>query len=177
MLAFMRGGTVRLLKAADTCALVAATDTARGVGHDVAGELLGGGQYVGGRQRRRDQADLPTAEPFIAAMTGVRIADGLTWTTVSPSERAGWLKVSPPRARSAPAEKYRPEPVTTMARTPSSASNCPNASDSARVMSAEKALWRSGRSSQMAATPPEISVSRAWKSLVCCGSRSSAALS
>ena len=110
---------------------------------------------------------MPTAEPFIAAMTGVRIRRGSARSArcrcSAVSALADRLKVPPPRLpRSAPAEKYSPAPVTTMARTPSSASNSPNASCSSRVMSGEKALRRSGRFSQIVATLSDTSVRMVW---------------
>jgi hypothetical protein len=108
---------------------------------------------------------MPTAEPFIAAMTGVRIRRGCAAGSAAgcpcsaESAPADRLKVAPPRRpRSAPAEKYLPAPVTTTARTPSSASNAANASCSSRVMSGEKELRRSGRFSQIVATLSDTSV-------------------
>ena len=83
----------------------------------------------------------------------------------SPADRlapAGRANVPPPRPRSAPAEKYLPAPVTTMARTPSSASNRPKASYSSLVISPEKELRRSGWFSQIVATCSDTSVSRVW---------------
>ena len=110
---------------------------------------------------------MPTAEPFIAAITGVRIWTGASRSAApppasAPSAPSGRANVAPPPPRSAPAEKYLPAPVTTMARTPSSASNRANASCSSRVMSAEKELRRSGRFSQIVATLPDTSVRRVW---------------
>src|SRR5579875_1464604 len=111
---------------------------------------------------------MPTADPFIAAMTGVRIRAGSmrTGSAAVCSASAGRLKVSPPRSRSAPAEKYRPAPVTTIARTWSSDSYSANASCSSRVITGENALRRSGRLSQIVATRPETSVSRVWKLVI-----------
>lgn len=113
---------------------------------------------------------MPTAEPFIAAITGVRIWAGASRLAApppasapsAPSAPSGRANVAPPPPRSAPAEKYLPAPVTTMARTPSSASNRANASFSSRVMPAEKELRRSGRFSQIVATLPDTSVRRVW---------------
>jgi hypothetical protein len=56
------------------------------------------------------------------------------------------------------AEKYRPVPVTTMDRTPSSASPCANAAYNSRVISAEKEFRRSGRLSQIVATLSDTSL-------------------
>jgi hypothetical protein len=109
---------------------------------------------------------MPTAEPFSAAMTGVRIRRGSARSACccsAVSAPADRLKVPPPRRpRSAPAEKYLPAPVTTMARTPSSASNSPNASCSSRAMSGEKELRCSGRFSQIVATLSDTSVRMVW---------------
>ncbi len=108
----------------------------------------------------------PTAEPFSAAMTGVRIRLGSSalgrrrLSGASAPDRPANVPAPPPR--SAPAEKYLPAPVTTIARTPSSASNRANASFSSRFISPEKALRRSGRFSQIVATLPDTSVSRVW---------------
>ena len=109
---------------------------------------------------------MPTAEPFSAPMIGVRIFHGTTRRASSSARRlysvSSWSNVDPPRSRSAPAEKYRPEPVTTIARTSSSASNAPNAAYSSSVIVWLNALRRSGRFSQIVATPWDTSVSRVW---------------
>src|SRR5215469_2210384 len=102
---------------------------------------------------------MPTAEPFIAAITGVRIChagtDGRSRLAASrspPSPRCP-LKVLAPPLRSAPAEKYFPAPVTTIARTASSASNASSAACSSWSISRENAFRCSGRLSQIVATP------------------------
>jgi hypothetical protein len=63
--------------------------------------------------------------------------------TSSPGSR--WLKVSPPPLKSAPAQKARPAPVTTTARTSSSSSARSKAfTNSPRIVKVN-ALSRSGR--------------------------------
>jgi hypothetical protein len=67
---------------------------------------------------------MPMAWPLIAAMTGLRTshAGGCTGEAVKLSP-CGAANVSPPGSMSAPAQKARPAPVTTTARTPSSSSH------------------------------------------------------
>jgi len=81
---------------------------------------------------------------LIAAMIGLRTSQGAIACAGFSHGRSGgtpWYsaaavrsKVSPPRARSAPAQKARPAPVTMIARTASSASQAANASESSRPM-------------------------------------------
>jgi hypothetical protein len=67
---------------------------------------------------------MPMACPLIAASTGFRTshAGGCRGEAVN-SSLVGAANVSPPGSMSAPAQKARPAPVTTIARTPSSSSH------------------------------------------------------
>src|SRR5262249_24499375 len=73
------------------------------------------------------------------------------------SSAASRSKLAPPRARSAPAQNARPAPVTTIARTASSASHAANASASSRPIVGVYAFSRSGRLSVITATPSRTS--------------------
>lgn len=67
---------------------------------------------------------MPTACPFTAAITGLRIANaGGSTPDALNSGSSRRAKVSPAGARSAPAQKASPAPVSTTARTASSRSH------------------------------------------------------
>ena len=104
---------------------------------------------------------MPTAEPFMAAMTGL-VHSKMRSVTRPPASRGtvsslrpdclSASKVSPPLPRSAPAQKARPRPVTMTARTSSSPSTRSKASTSSRIMVVVNAFIRSGRSRVIVAT-------------------------
>ena len=106
------------------------------------------------------EAPTPTADPFMAATTGfserkirrVSIPPRSRGAT-PPASPAGRTKVRAPEPRSAPAQKARPFPVTTTARTSSSVSVWSNTSRSSAPMAPVKALRRSGRLRVIVATP------------------------
>ena len=98
----------------------------------------------------------PTAGPLMAAITGLVESKirSVTWPPLSRATssalwRSRQSKVSPPPARSAPTQQARPAPVTTIARTSSSASARSKASISSPAIVGVQALSRSGRSSVM----------------------------
>ena len=73
------------------------------------------------------------------------------WTSLAPL--AAYSKLAPPSARSAPAQKARPAPVTMTALTLSSASVASKAAITSVFIWWVKAFSRSGRFSVMVATP------------------------
>ena len=113
----------------------------------------------------------PTAGPLQAAITGFRLSKmrkvrrpppSRTTSPTRPSSRAAsWRvvrsKVSPPPARSAPAQKPRPAPVTITTRTASSASERSNAAIMSSIIWVVKAFSRSGRFSVIVAIPSATS--------------------
>ena len=113
----------------------------------------------------------PTAAPFTAAITGLRLSKMRRVRRPPPSRwtpptraatRAGSLrvelsKVEPPAERSAPAQKPRPAPVTITARTASSASVRSNAAIMSTIIWVVKAFSRSGRLRVMVAMPSSTS--------------------
>ena len=76
-----------------------------------------------------------------------------------------WKAPLPPEM-SAPAQKARPAPVTTMARTSSMVLTRWKKSMSSRLIVGLNALSLSGRLSVTVMTPPDRSVSRVWYSMV-----------
>ena len=113
-------------------------------------------------------APTPTAAPLMAAMIGFRTSHAATarrgfrhgssaGAARSYSVSAARSKDAPPRARSAPAQNPLPAPVTTMARTASSASQRAKASCSSRPMVGVYAFSRSGRFRVITATPSATS--------------------
>ena len=108
----------------------------------------------------------PTAAPLIAATIGLRqlkiasVIDsfGSRFTGAAPSFQT-WKAPLPPEM-SAPAQKARPAPVTTMARTSSIAFTPWKKSISSRLITVLKALSLSGRLSVTVMTPSCRSVSR-----------------
>jgi hypothetical protein len=113
----------------------------------------------------------PTAGPFTAAITGFRQSKirkvsrpppSRSTSPTRPDSRDGSCgpvrsKVSPPAARSAPAQKPRPAPVTITARTSSSASIASKAAIISTIIWPVKALSRSGRLSVIVAIPSSTS--------------------
>ena len=108
----------------------------------------------------------PTAAPLIAATIGFRqlkiasVIESLAsrFCGAAPSFQT-WKAPLPPEM-SAPAQKARPAPVTTMARTSSIAFTRPKKSINSRLMAVLKALSLSGRLSVTVITPSARSVSK-----------------
>jgi hypothetical protein len=106
----------------------------------------------------------PTAGPLIAAITGLVQSNRRSVKVPPPSRgtapsasRSRQSKVEPPPSRSAPAQKARPAPVKTIARTSSSASARSIASISSRCIVGVQAFSRSGRSRVIVRTLSAIS--------------------
>ena len=101
-------------------------------------------------------APMPTLAPFTAAINGLdsrtKPIQSRTGVRSTPSMRA--LKLS---RMSAPAQKPRPAPVTTMAPTAGSALQRSMASTNSSFIRAVQAFSRSGRFSVSTATLPSIS--------------------
>ena len=123
-------------------------------------------------------APTPTAAPLIAPITGLRESKMRNVSIPPPSRGTPdepttslppRANVSPPRPRSAPAQNARPAPVTTTARTSSSASVRSNAAIISLIIVAVNALRRSGRSRVSVATPPSTSSRICEKSSVTAG--------
>ncbi len=104
----------------------------------------------------------PTAAPFSAPITGVAIVQKADFSAIesestpsssSCSACASAPNEPPPAERSTPAQNPLPAPVTTIARTASSASNSHMASKNSRCIVRSKALRASGRLSVSVATP------------------------
>src|SRR5271168_3090927 len=100
--------------------------------------------------------------PFTAATTGVRSSNaaGRIGDAVKSSTPRVDAKASSAALKSAPTQNADPAPVSTIARTASSASQARYASPSNRPISAVYALSRSGRLSVRTAMPPETSTVR-----------------
>src|SRR5687768_9973474 len=109
----------------------------------------------------------PAAGPLIAAITGTgssriaRIARSPASRRRRNSFSSPWLTSSLRTAMSAPAQKPRPSPITTIARTPSPAPAASIASAMADAISTPKALSLSGRERRTVATDPSRETSTA----------------
>ena len=100
---------------------------------------------------------IPTAWPFTAAITGLRTFHAGNSTAAALNDDPWAENVSPPLVMSAPAQNAGGVPVSTTARTSSSASARRYASSRAGPMPWPNALRTSGRWRVIVATPSTTS--------------------